>query len=454
MIISIIIKNFSSLFVIKDRIVARIKWNKQDLFDLYINRRNFHVLASKKMIAKIIDCDSNGIVESASIIQNGGLVAFPTETVYGLGADAFNEVAVKKVFMAKKRPSSDPLIVHVISKQMLIARLFDFSSCTLYPDGQRLKNVSSCQIVSETLCDFFWPGPLTIVFKAKSEVPSAVTAGSGFVGVRSPLHPVARALLSPPPPPFPPSPLGLAIAAPSANRFGHVSPTSSEHVLADLGGEEVAVLLDEPGQTGGCRVGIESTVCKLAEKGPLVEVRILRCGAVTSADIERALASVGSVKCEVVVDNGKTFLHTSNPSQSTISDEVALSPGQMVKHYSPDLPTFIVSTKPISRKESNVDKKYFLKSAVVIDFGNRLSYLRSSCLSYSDLSISGEPKEACTGVFAALRATESNELGATHVLLPDLSIIADKDEMVKALWERLHRAASGEFIDAELDSAE
>jgi tRNA threonylcarbamoyl adenosine modification protein (Sua5/YciO/YrdC/YwlC family) len=161
--------------------------------------------------SRILECDDRGLEESAVILQSGGLVAFPTETVYGLGANALNESSVQSIFLAKKRPPTDPLIVHVLSRDN-IYDLFDFDGLVCDTMGK-----PKAQVVCELLCDLFWPGPLTIIFKAKPVVPGAVTSGTGFVGLRSPRHAIARKLLQA---------AKLPVAAPSANRFGHVSPTS------------------------------------------------------------------------------------------------------------------------------------------------------------------------------------------------------------------------------------
>ena len=210
----------------------------------------------RKMIARQFDCDVDGINQSAAVLKAGGLVAFPTETVYGLGANALNDLSVRQIFAAKKRPATDPLIVHVLSKNDIYP-LFEFEGPSAGADDDG-KTKTKAQLVCELLVDAFWPGPLTIIFKAKPIVPLSVTSGTGFVGLRSPRHPIARRLLEA---------SGLPVAAPSANRFGHVSPTSPEHVMHDLGEEDIAVLRDDISVSGGCAVGIESTVCRVSSSG-------------------------------------------------------------------------------------------------------------------------------------------------------------------------------------------
>ena len=177
------------------------------------NPKRAMLLSSKidEQKAQVLNCNEEGLRDAALILNAGGLVAFPTETVYGLGANALNAESVKNIFLAKKRPANDPLIVHILSKDN-IYDLFDFSE--LKPE---IVGKSRAQVVCELLMDAFWPGPLTVIFKAKAAVPPEVTSGTGFVGLRSPRHLVARKLLEA---------SNLPVAAPSANRFGHVSPTS------------------------------------------------------------------------------------------------------------------------------------------------------------------------------------------------------------------------------------
>jgi L-threonylcarbamoyladenylate synthase len=200
--------------------------------------------------------DDASIEHAAGIIRAGGLVAFPTETVYGLGGNALDETAVKKIFMAKERPSWDPLIVHVHSREMLE------SIVVMLPSK------------FDNLFAAFMPGPLTLVLPKGSRVLDVVSAGRETVAVRFPAHPVAQRLIAA---------SELPIAAPSANRFGCVSPTRAEHVLADLDGRIDAVL-----DGGQCDIGVESTVLDLTAAVPL----ILRQGAVTREQLLRVLGEV------------------------------------------------------------------------------------------------------------------------------------------------------------------
>lgn len=229
----------------------------------------------------VVDADSQGLSIASKALRDGELVAFPTETVYGLGAHALNDEAVKSIFVAKQRPQSDPIIVHVADDSSL-NKLYDFEqkgsvnamavinvlAKSFWPVSRRT-NASSqvakhifhiLELLQSFICVNPAPhlqGPLTIIFKANKVVPSSVTAGTGFVGVRCPRHPTAQALLRL---------SGVPVAAPSANRFGHVSPTSAAHVLSDLGDQPLlrVLLTDDASKTGGCEVGIESTVCRVS----------------------------------------------------------------------------------------------------------------------------------------------------------------------------------------------
>lgn len=413
----------------------------------------------RELRAKVLPCSVEGIRLAAEALKRGELVAFPTETVYGLGAHALNASAVQAIFDAKKRPNSDPLIVHVHSVDSMDL-LFEF------PDDPRPREVCNA------LAKAFWPGPLTIIYKAKSVVPLVVTSGTGFVGIRCPRHPVAQQLLEV---------SQLPVAAPSANRFGHVSPTSSLHVLDDLGEEEISVLEDEVGRTGGCSIGIESTVCRVAQDGK--QISILRCGAIGSFQIESTLRSLGISDCAVSVDNERALKSShgtavSKPSQSESTDEAAVAPGQMMKHYAPDVPAYVLEFAALDRILLSPDDSFSLfvaigestglqhyspaslNKAFIIDYNGKLGALKSRSSHYVDLSPAGDVEEACNKLFDTLRSTEKSVVaGVEYVILPDLrdvihqtdSEIGDRQfhEMLAALWERLHRAASGSFIIAK-----
>ena len=223
----------------------------------------------------------DGVEEGARIIRNGGLVVFPTETVYGLGANAFDEKAVQSIFKAKGRPQDNPLIVHISSLQQVDDVAVDV------PDA------------FYRLAERFMPGPLTVILKKSDKTPYVVTAGGDTVGVRMPDNVYARQLIAE----------SFPLAAPSANRSKHISPTTAQHVFEDLDGE-VELILDD----GPCRVGIESTVLDMTSDVPT----ILRPGAVTA---DMLLDVVGEV-CH----NGKVI-------------KIAKAPGMKYTHYAPIVET-------------------------------------------------------------------------------------------------------------------
>ena len=208
--------------------------------------------------------DKDKIRYAAQVLKSGGLVAFPTETVYGLGANALDEKAVRKIFKAKGRPSDNPLIVHIAGISWV----------------DRLAREVPCS--AKALMESFWPGPLTIVMAKSGAVPDVVTAGLDTVAVRMPSHPVALELISQ---------AGIPVAAPSANISGKPSPSAARHVVDDLSGK-VDIIIDS-----GCTdVGLESTVLNLTADPP----EILRPGSVTAQQLEKV---VGSVRGEFVTRN-------------------------------------------------------------------------------------------------------------------------------------------------------
>jgi len=201
----------------------------------------------------IIAPDEEGIARAVAALRAGELVAFPTETVYGLGADADNPEAVRKIFKLKGRPADHPVIVH------------------LHDAGQLERYAAEIPPAARALAQRFWPGPLTLILRRRPEVPDVVTGGQDTVGLRVPSHPVARKLLEA---------FGGGIAAPSANKFGRVSPTTAQHVAADYG-HHAPLILDGEAPA----VGIESTIVDVTGETP----RLLRPGAITAAQIEEVL---------------------------------------------------------------------------------------------------------------------------------------------------------------------
>lgn len=317
-----------------------------------------------------VDFDAN-IVYAAELIKQGELVAFPTETVYGLGADAFKEDAVKKIFLAKGRPQDNPLIVHLSS----IEQLEDVA-----------KDVPSEFFA---LKDAFMPGPLTVILKKSEKIPFVVTAGGDTVGVRMPSHPVAKRLIA----------LSSPIAAPSANRSKHVSPTTARHVYDDLAGH-IPLILDG----GECKVGIESTVLDLTSDVPT----ILRPGAVTSSMLAEILGEVS--------ENGRII-------------KIAKSPGMKYQHYSPKC-AFVVASSLQRAKEEYLKVASEGQSPVIIS--------KAPVEGFANIAI-GEGESAAHNVYAAMREAEESY---DYIIAEQLS-----NEGVEAsVMNRVLKAAGGKLI--------
>jgi L-threonylcarbamoyladenylate synthase len=237
---------------------------------------------------RLLPPDAAGLAEAARLLRSGALVAFPTETVYGLGGDARSDTAVARIFEAKRRPRFNPLIVHL-------------------PDLAAARAVAHFSPAAERLADAFWPGPLTLVLPLRpfARLSPLVTAGNDSVAVRVPEHPVAQALLRA---------FGGPLAAPSANPSGRVSPTRAAHVLAGLGGRVAAVL-----DGGACEVGLESSIVALDPP------RLLRPGGLPAEAIEACL--------------GAPLANPGDPA-------VPLAPGQMASHYAPSAQLRLNATSP------------------------------------------------------------------------------------------------------------
>jgi L-threonylcarbamoyladenylate synthase len=238
--------------------------------------------------------DVSALDEAAALLRAGELVAFPTETVYGLGADATSAAAVAKIYEAKGRPAHNPIIVHVL----------DAAEAKRWTEGWSDR--------AEALAYAFWPGPLTMVLVRKAEIPAIVSAGQSTLAVRAPAHPIARELLGR---------FGGPIAAPSANRSNEVSPTRAEHVARDLG-DRVALIVDG----GPCEVGLESTVVDLTSDPP----RVLRPGSITASEIAEVL--------------GRSVEGT------TESSGPLRSPGQLRRHYAPRRPLRLGSREELEAR--------------------------------------------------------------------------------------------------------
>lgn len=313
------------------------------------------------------------IEKAAQIIRDGGLVAFPTETVYGLGANALDAKAVARIFLEKERPSFDPLIVHI--------------SDLSYLDLLTLNNDNRVMLLAQK----FWPGPLTIVLPKSEKVPDIVTSGLPTVGIRMPDNLMALDLIRA---------SGTPIAAPSANKFGRISPTTAQHVSKQLKG--VDMILDG----GRCTVGIESTVIALNPDG----FTILREGIITAEELRSVL-----------------------PQSTEGTNAPVASPGLLKSHYSPEKPIFLAKSPSLPDIQSLVDE---LKPKGSIAFVSFSGVTPKDVGKTLYLSKKGEIKEAAVNLFSIL-----------HILEEDIQtdfIIAEPipgQGIAKAIMDKLHKAS-------------
>ncbi len=295
---------------------------RNHLRDLPLNKLLFHKLRDAvSWILEHPDAEMDikrTIHAGAASVRKGSLVAFPTETVYGLGADALNPEAVANIFKAKKRPLHDPLIVHVSEKKQVIPLVSELSK------------------KAKILMKYFWPGPLTLVFTKSDIVPDIVTAGNPTVAVRMPSNPIALEFIDL---------AGTAIAAPSANLFGYTSPTAADHVRVQLEGEYDILI-----NGGACRVGVESTVLSLVNDYPV----ILRPGGVSIDEIQSMIGPVGTSSDSGTVDHD--------------------SPGMMPNHYATNTPLVVFSEIPEGLRESG-DVGIMLPGPSEIDFAGPVEVL-------------------------------------------------------------------------------
>lgn len=318
------------------------------------------------------------------IIKNGGLVSFPTETVYGLGANAFSEEACRNIFIAKGRPGDNPLIVHVsdIDEVLTVAREVTEDAKMLF--------------------EKFSPGPLTVILKKADKIPDAVTAGLDTVAVRIPSHPIAHALIKK---------SGVPIAAPSSNRSGKPSPTKAEHVIADMDGRIDAII-----DGGSCRVGVESTIIDMTGDVPVV----LRPGGVTYGDLK-------SVLPDVQID--KHIL------KSLEANEAPKCPGMKYKHYAPDAEVYVVEGKDVSEKIKECIKENSDKRVGVISLFGREYEDAQFVINVGDNNI-----DYANRLFDALREFDRQNI---DIVFAEFCI---EDEYALAVKNRLYKAAANRVI--------
>jgi L-threonylcarbamoyladenylate synthase len=360
------------------------------------------------------------IEEAARILRGGGTVALPTETVYGLGANALDAAAVAKIFVAKERPGWDPLIVHVADLETAREIDQEIDREIAQEIAQKTGAAMLAQVVAHVpeaarrLMQAFWPGPLTLLLPRSAAVPDVVTAGRALVGVRMPAHPVALEVIRR---------AGVPIAAPSANRFGHTSPTTAEHVLEDLDGRIDAVV-----DAGPTAVGVESTVVD-ATVSPMI---IYRPGAITLEQIREVAGPVEIYREREVLQD--------------VPKESLPSPGVGLRHYAPRARLMLVEETDSSKLESRLQSR--LASAVAAHAGEKVGLMLPEELAgapakerFEALATIfrwgrwSEPEELAQRLFAGLR--ELDAAGCSVIVCP----MPSGEGIGAAIQDRLRKAA-------------
>ena len=328
------------------------------------------------METRILPADPTGLAEAARLLREGSVVAFPTETVYGLGGLASRVETIRAIFSAKGRPATDPLILHLPDPDLAKAAV----------DGWIASPVPSAAI---QLAQAFWPGPLTLILHRGPKVHPEMTAGLDTVAVRCPSHPTARALLQE---------LDAPLAAPSANRFGRISPTDAQAVLEELTGK-IPLILDG----GPCPIGLESTVVHLVSPSP----EILRPGAVTPEQIARVLGQPPAIR-----------------RSTTPRNHAQTSPGQLPSHYAPQTPLYLC--------ESSLEN--FHPEAFHLLFHPKTPSPQGTSLS---LGQEGTPDSIARELYRALRKADAS---GCKLILADT---VPESPWADAIRDRLLRASVG-----------
>lgn len=335
--------------------------------------------------------ESAGILRAVELIKKGELVAFPTETVYGLGADALNAVAVAKIFIAKERPGNDPIIVHIAALEDIFKVAIDLPAF-VWP-----------------LAKAFWPGPLTLVVRKSEMIPPAVTSGLDTVAVRMPSHHVALTLIRE---------ASVPIAAPSANLFGRPSPTTAQHVLEDLA-DRIPLILDG----GSTFIGVESTVLDLSRFPPVV----LRPGGITLEDLRSVIDEVDVI----------TKIHSSETKG-------AESPGLMFKHYSPKAELMLFDgpeeqTLALMQAMGRDLTEHGKRVGILIT-DEDATLLDKKMLDIERLGPKSELSKVANRLFAAMRALDQRKVDII------LARVVDSTGLGLAVRDRLIRAAGGKVV--------
>ena len=338
-------------------------------------------------------------------IKNGKLVAFPTETVYGLGANIFNINAINNIYNVKERPTTDPLIVHIDK----LSRINEW----------KLVNINEIEFnILQEINEKFWPGPITVILKASNNVPTEITGNTGNIGIRIPDSKDALNLIER---------SGVPIAAPSANKFSHISPTHSSHVEDDFKDQQI---LKDPiyileSEYNLRKIGIESTIVKINNK----VLTILRPGYITSED----LSKLKDIKIEYNIKHIQEDCVDNNPESS----------GQFIKHYATNCNTIIISTK----REINIEDLPIQSNIGLIDIGNISNNLKKQVKYYDNLSNSSNIDESVRSYYSKLRLFEKFN---NDNVIDILYIVHNKmlnNIKYDSLFDRIYRSASGNIIN-------
>lgn len=322
-----------------------------------------------------VPAEPDNIALAAQLLQQGRLVAFPTETVYGLGADASNAEAVARIFTAKGRPADHPLIVHIADLAQLSVWARDIPASAY------------------KLAEQFWPGPLAMVLQKQADVPFAVTGGQETVGIRMPQHPVALALLRA---------FNGGVAAPSANRFCRISPTAASHVVDELG-DSVDMILDG----GPCQVGVESTIVDLSTSHP----RLLRPGHISVAALEAVLGTTVQLP----------------PFSEAVEEPAIRAPGMLALHYAPTTPAILCPAAELCAMLLNLQAQG--KRCAV------LHYCQAAELSsWQGIQLAPVAESYAQGLYGALRSLDNLQLDIIVIEQPPTTMdwLAVNDRLAKA----------------------
>jgi L-threonylcarbamoyladenylate synthase len=334
------------------------------------------------------------LLRAADVLRNGGLVAFPTETVYGLGADAFNPAALVKVFEAKGRPRFDPLIIHIAAVETL-EKAADLSAISAETRRKLF-----------LLAEKLWPGPLSLVLPKNEKIPGIATAGLSTAAIRFPDHETAQKLISL---------AGGAVAAPSANPFGAISPTRAEHVREGLGGK-VDIILDG----GPSRIGLESTVLDITGE----KIKILRPGGTTKESIEDVIGDI--------FDSQKS----SHGDTGTRGEEGLSSPGQLKSHYAPRTPLFVMEREGILRQPGGKGKAFLFFDGAASEEWLKERREEGAQAAIKVLSASGSVSEAAACLFETMHELDRGGFSRIYAQF------APAQGLGEAINDRLRRASA------------